>query len=97
MSFVERRRFLWVLFLAGIALAAVVANSTTLARMSFDELAQKSSAVARLRCQSLKAIGMEENSGRRPDLKLWSATKDCWERVSPCACWAAVRMVLLRG
>jgi hypothetical protein len=52
MSYVERRRFLWILFLAGIALAAVVANSTTLARMSFDELAQKSSAVARLRCRS---------------------------------------------
>jgi hypothetical protein len=52
MSYVEHRRFLWVLFLAGIALAAVVANSTTLARMSFDDLAQKSSAVARLRCQS---------------------------------------------
>jgi hypothetical protein len=50
MSYVKRRRFLWVLFLAGLALAAVVANSTTLARMSFDELAQKSSAVARLRC-----------------------------------------------
>jgi uncharacterized protein involved in exopolysaccharide biosynthesis len=29
---VERRRFLWALFLAGIALAAAVANSTTLAR-----------------------------------------------------------------
>jgi hypothetical protein len=52
MSYVKRRRFLWVLFLAGIALAAAVANSTTLARMSFDEMAQKSSAVARLRCQS---------------------------------------------
>jgi hypothetical protein len=55
MSYVERRRFLWVLFLAGIALAAAVANSTTLARMSFDELAQKSSAVARLRCQSAQS------------------------------------------
>jgi hypothetical protein len=55
MSYVERRRFLWILFLAGIALAAAVANSTTLARMSFDELAQKSSAVARLRCQSSKS------------------------------------------
>ena len=51
MSYVERRRFLWVLFLAGIALAAVVANATTLARFSFDDLAQKSSAIARLRCQ----------------------------------------------
>jgi len=55
MSYVERRRFLWILFLAGIALAAAVANSTTLARMSFDELAQKSSAVARLRWQSSKS------------------------------------------
>jgi hypothetical protein len=35
----------------GIALAAVVANATTLARMSFGDLAQKSTAVARLRCQ----------------------------------------------
>src|ERR1700686_5508705 len=55
MSYMERRRFLWVLFLAGIALAAAIANSTTLARMSFDELAQKSSAVARLRCQSAQS------------------------------------------
>jgi hypothetical protein len=54
MSYVERRRFLWILFLAGIALAAAVANSTTLARMSFDELAQKSSAVGRPRCQNSK-------------------------------------------
>jgi hypothetical protein len=55
MSYVERRRFLWILFLAGIALAAAVANSTTLARMSFDELAQKSLAVGRLRCQNSKS------------------------------------------
>lgn len=47
MSFVERRRFLWILFLVGIALAAVVANATTLARLSFDELAQQSAAIAR--------------------------------------------------
>jgi len=55
MSYVERRRFLWFLFLTGIALAAAVANSTTLARMSFDELAQKSSAVARVRCQGAES------------------------------------------
>lgn len=52
MSFVERRRFLWILFFAGIALAAVVANATTLARLGFDELAKQSTAVARLRCLS---------------------------------------------
>lgn len=67
MSYVERRRFLWVLFLAGIALAAVVANSTTLARMSFDELAQKSTAVARLRC-----IGSESHWDGG---ELWTETR----------------------
>lgn len=55
MSFVERRPFLWVLFLAGIALAAGVANATTFAPLSFDRLAQQSSAVARLRCVSTES------------------------------------------
>jgi hypothetical protein len=49
MRFVERRRFLPVLFFAAVALAAV-ADATTLAPLSFDSLAQQSSAVARLRC-----------------------------------------------
>ena len=52
MSYVERRRFLWILFLAGLALLAVVANATTLARMRFEELARQATAVARLRCLS---------------------------------------------
>ncbi|MDP9339259.1 MAG: hypothetical protein M3P45_10365 [Acidobacteriota bacterium] len=55
MSFVERRRFLWILFFVRIALAAVVANATTLAPLSFDSLAQRSSAVARLRCLSAQS------------------------------------------
>jgi hypothetical protein len=50
MSFVQRRRFLWILFFGGIALAAVVANATTLARLGFDELARQATAVARVRC-----------------------------------------------
>jgi hypothetical protein len=50
MSFVERRRILWILFLAGLALLAVVANATTLVRMRFEELAKQATAVARLRC-----------------------------------------------
>lgn len=33
MSYVERRRFLWILFLAALTLLAIVANATTLARM----------------------------------------------------------------
>jgi hypothetical protein len=54
MSFVERRKFLWLCFLASLLLLAVTAaafaNGTTLARLRFDELAQQSTAVARLRC-----------------------------------------------
>jgi len=53
MSYAERRLFLWVLFLVGLpalALSANVAYSTTLAPLRFDELAQESTAVARLRC-----------------------------------------------
>lgn len=52
MSFVERSRCLRILFFAGIALAAVMANATTLAPLSFENLAQQSPAVARLRCLS---------------------------------------------
>jgi hypothetical protein len=58
MSYVERRRFLWILFLAGlasIALLAAIANGTTLARMRFEELAQQATAVARLRCLSAQS------------------------------------------
>lgn len=50
MSYVERRRFLWILLLVALALLAVVANATTLARMRFEELARQATAVARVRC-----------------------------------------------
>ena len=56
MSYVERRRFLWVLFLIALTLLAIVANATTLARMRFEELAQQATAVARLRCLSTKSF-----------------------------------------
>src|SRR2546429_4578973 len=54
MSFVQRRRFLWILFLAGLALLAIAANATTLSRLRFEELANQATAIARLRC-----IGVE--------------------------------------
>jgi hypothetical protein len=54
MSFVQRRRFLWILFLAGLVLLAVAANATTLSRLRFEELVNQATAVARLRC-----IGVE--------------------------------------
>ena len=50
MSFAERRRFLWILFLLGLALLAAAANATTLARMSFEDLARQATAIARVRC-----------------------------------------------
>jgi hypothetical protein len=53
-NFRERRRFLWILFLGGLAVLglAVALSATTLSRLRFTELAQESTAVARLRCLS---------------------------------------------
>ena len=67
MSYVQRRRFLWVLFLLGLALVAVVANATTLARMRFEELARQATAVARVRC--LGAESRWENG------EIWTETR----------------------
>ncbi len=52
MSFAERRRFLWILLLIGLALIAAVANATTLARLSFEELAARADVIVRARCLS---------------------------------------------
>jgi hypothetical protein len=67
MSFVQRRRFLWVLFLAGLALLAAVASATTLSRLRFDELATQATAVARLRCIAVES--------RRQDGEIWTETR----------------------
>jgi hypothetical protein len=50
MSYVQRRRFLWILFLGGLALLAIAASATTLSRLKLEDLVQESTAVARLRC-----------------------------------------------
>ena len=50
MSYVQRRRFSWALFLAGLVLIALVANATTLVRLPFYKLVERSSAIARVRC-----------------------------------------------
>jgi hypothetical protein len=52
MNNLDRRRLLRLLFLTGIGLLAIVsaASATTLTRLQFAELAQESTAVARLRC-----------------------------------------------
>lgn len=50
MNYVQRRRFLWILFLGALALLAVVASATTLSQLKLEDLALESTAVARLRC-----------------------------------------------
>jgi hypothetical protein len=56
MSFVQRRRFLWILFLAALGLLAITANATTLSRLRFEELAGQATAVARLRCLGVRSL-----------------------------------------
>lgn len=56
MSFAQRRRFLWILFLIGLALIGVVPNATTLARLRFDDMARLATAVARVRCVNSAAF-----------------------------------------
>lgn len=50
MNYRQRRSFLWTLLLIGLALIAVVANATTLSRLSFDELTSMATGIARVRC-----------------------------------------------
>lgn len=51
LSFAERRKFLWILFLTGLALiAALAATATTLAPLKLEEMAQKATVVVRARC-----------------------------------------------
>ena len=60
MSYVERRKFLWILLFAALTLLAIAANATTLARLRFEELAQQATAVARLRCVSTKSVWLND-------------------------------------
>lgn len=55
MNYVQRRRFLWILFLAGLCLIALAARATTLERLRFEDLARRAAAVARLRCLSAES------------------------------------------
>jgi len=67
MTFVQRRRFLWILLLAGLALLAIAANATTLSRLRFEDLVNQAAAVARLRC-----IGVES---RWENGEIWTETR----------------------
>ena len=70
MSYVQRRRFLWIVFLMGLAalaMSAMLANATTLVRLPFEDLAQQSTAIARLRC-----LGSESRWDGR---EIWTETR----------------------
>src|SRR5260370_3811163 len=67
MSFVQRRRFLWILFLTGLALLAVAASATTLSRLRFEERVNQATAVARVRC-----IGVQS---RWENGEIWTETR----------------------
>ena len=68
MCYEKRRRFLSILFLAGIGLvAAVAATGTTLVALRFEELAERAAAVARVRCLSARSF-MEQG-------EIWTETQ----------------------
>jgi len=57
MSYARRRTFLWILFLTGIGLvAAVAASGTTLVALRFEEMTERATAVARVRCVSARSF-----------------------------------------
>jgi len=70
MSYLQRRRFLWICFLVALVLLGLTAaftSATTFSRLRFEDLAQQSSAVARLRC-----LGSEFHWDRG---ELWTETR----------------------
>jgi hypothetical protein len=56
MSYKDRRRFLWILFLSGLALIAIVSQATTLSRLRFQDLVHYSYSVARVRCERSRTL-----------------------------------------
>jgi hypothetical protein len=53
MSQAKSKMFLWIVLLILLFLTAMVANSTTLVPMSFDELTQRATTIVRVRCVSV--------------------------------------------
>jgi len=56
MSYAQRRRFLLLLFLAGLLLIGIAANATTFLRLDFSRLTRTATAVARLRCAASESF-----------------------------------------
>ncbi len=73
MSYAKRRKFLWMLLRTGIALvAAMAASGTTLVALRFEELTERASAVARVRCVSARSF-MESG-------EIWTETQFAVEK-----------------
>jgi Matrixin len=75
MNYKQRRRFLWALFLIGLALIAVVANATTLARLRFDDMVQEASAIARVQCLSSESVWQNGEIWTRTQLEVLEENK----------------------
>jgi hypothetical protein len=59
MSSAQSKQFLWILLLIALLLTVIVANATSLAPMSFNALARQATAIARLRCLSVKSAWID--------------------------------------
>lgn len=75
MSYVERRKFLWILLLAALTLLAIAANATTLAHLRFEELARQATAVARLRCLSTRSLWLSSEIWTDTDFEVIDQAK----------------------
>jgi len=78
MSATQRIKFLWILFLIGVGLVAVfaaVGNATTLVRMSFQELAAQSTAIARVHCVQSNVHWRGGNIWTRTDFTVTAQSK----------------------
>lgn len=67
MSYAQRRRFLLILFLAGLLLIAIAAHATTFVRLDFAGLTRASAAIARLRCLA--------SESRLENGQIWTETR----------------------
>jgi hypothetical protein len=56
LTYEQRRNFLLIVFLIGIVLIAIVAQATTLVRLTFPELVKNSSAIGHVRCLGSQAV-----------------------------------------
>jgi hypothetical protein len=85
MSYAQRRRFLWILFLGGLVLLAVAASATTMSRLKLNDLAQESTAVARLRCLGSTSLWEQGEIWTETKFEVEQREKAPCLKSSPCA------------